>query len=141
MKLISWNVNGIRSVLKKGALDLVAHEKPDIICFQETKAHPDDVEAFWPEYDAHWNWAQRKGYSGVLTLSKREPLSVSRGIGKAEHDNEGRVLTTEFAAGNASQYAAPDQQARIPNRNTRVRCPASTTCASPQSTCASTAGR
>ncbi len=97
MKLISWNVNGIRSVLKKGALDLVAHEKPDIVCFQETKAHPDDVTAFWPEYDAHWNWAEKKGYSGVLTLSKVKPLSVTRGIGTAEHDMEGRVLTTEFA--------------------------------------------
>ena len=97
MKLISWNVNGIRSVLKKGALDLIAKEAPDLICFQETKAHPDDVEAFWPEYVAHWNWAQKKGYSGVMTLSKQRPLSVTRGIGTAEHDMEGRVLTTEFA--------------------------------------------
>ena len=97
MKLICWNVNGIRSVLKKGALDPVASEKPDIICFQETKAHPDDVEAFWPEYVAHWNWAEKKGYSGVLTLSKTKPLSVTCGIGTAEHDMEGRVLTTEFA--------------------------------------------
>ena len=97
MKLISWNVNGIRSVLKKGALDLIAKEAPDIICFQETKAHPDDVEAFWPEYVAHWNWAQKKGYSGVMTLSKTKPLSVTRGIGTEEHDMEGRVLTTEFA--------------------------------------------
>lgn len=97
MKLISWNVNGIRSVLKKGALDLIANEQPDIVCFQETKAHPDDVEAFWPDYVANWNWAEKKGYSGVLTLSKTKPLSVTRGIGTAEHDMEGRVLTTEFA--------------------------------------------
>ncbi len=97
MKFISWNVNGIRSVLKKGALDLLAAEKPDVICFQETKAHPDNVEAFWPEYSAHWNWAEKKGYSGVLTLSKTKPLNVTRGIGAAEHDREGRVLTTEFA--------------------------------------------
>ena len=96
MKLISWNVNGIRSVLKKGALDLLVSEAPDIICFQETKAHPDDVEAFWPEYEASWNWAEKKGYSGVLTLSKTKPLSVTRGIGTHEHDQEGRVLTTEF---------------------------------------------
>jgi exodeoxyribonuclease-3 len=84
-------------VLKKGALELVANEKPDIVCFQETKAHPDDVDAFWPEYAAHWNWAEKKGYSGVLTLSKKKPVSVTRGIGTAEHDREGRVLTTEFA--------------------------------------------
>ena len=97
MKIISWNVNGIRAVLKKGALDLVAAEKPDIICFQETKAHPEDVEVFWPGYEAHWNWAEKKGYSGVLTLSKEKPMLVTRGIGKEEHDREGRVLTTEFA--------------------------------------------
>ena len=84
-------------MLRKGALDLIAAEQPDIVCFQETKAHPDDVEAFWPEYQPHWNWAVKKGYSGVVTLSKKKPLLVTRGIGKPEHDGEGRVLTTEFA--------------------------------------------
>ncbi len=97
MKLISWNVNGIRAVLKKGFADFVTAEAPDIVCLQETKAHPDDVETAWPEYEAHWNWAEKKGYSGVLTLSKKKPLNVTRGIGTAEHDREGRVLTTEFA--------------------------------------------
>ena len=97
MKLISWNVNGIRSVLKKGFLDFLAEEKADIVCLQETKAHPDDVEAEFPGFEAHWNWAEKKGYSGVLTLSKVKPLSVTRGIGTADHDREGRVLTTEFA--------------------------------------------
>ncbi len=97
MKLISWNVNGIRAVLKKGFLDFLAAEKPDIMCVQETKAHPDDVEAEWPGYEAHWNWAEKKGYSGVLTLSRQKPLSVQRGIGVLEHDREGRVLATEFA--------------------------------------------
>ncbi len=97
MKLISWNVNGVRAALKKGLLDFLAKENADIVCLQETKAHPDDVEEAWPEYEAHWNWAEKKGYSGVLTLSKTKPLSVSRGIGVADHDREGRVLTTEFA--------------------------------------------
>ncbi len=97
MKLISWNVNGIRSVLKKGFLDFLAAERADIVCLQETKAHPDDVEAAFPGYEAHWNWAEKKGYSGVLTLSKAKPLSITRGIGTADHDREGRVLTTEFA--------------------------------------------
>ena len=97
MKLISWNVNGVRAALKKGFLDFLAAQDADIVCVQETKAHPDDVDAEWPGYTAHWNWAEKKGYSGVLTLSKNAPLSVTRGIGAAEHDSEGRVLTSEFA--------------------------------------------
>jgi len=97
VKLISWNVNGLRAVLRRGALDQLAVEQPDIVCLQETKAHPDDVEALWPHYEAHWNWAERRGYSGVVTLSKRKPLRVTRGLGIDEHDREGRVLTTEFA--------------------------------------------
>jgi exodeoxyribonuclease III len=96
MKLISWNVNGIRAVLKKGFIDFIDVEKPDIICVQETKAHPDDVEHGWHGYEANWNWAEKKGYSGVLTLSKKAPLSVTRGIAIVDHDREGRVLTTEY---------------------------------------------
>jgi len=95
--LISWNVNGLRAVLRRGALDQLAVEQPDIVCLQETKAHPDDVEALWPHYEADWNWAERRGYSGVVTLSKRKPLRVTRGLGIDEHDRKGRVLTTEFA--------------------------------------------
>jgi exodeoxyribonuclease III len=97
MKMISWNVNGIRAALKKGFLDFVAAENADIVCIQETKAHPDDVPQEWPGYEAHWNWAEKRGYSGVLTLSKKKPVSVMRGISIAEHDKEGRVLATEFA--------------------------------------------
>ena len=97
MKLISWNVNGIRAALKKGFHDFLAEHDADIVCVQETKAHPDDVDSLWPGYEAHWNWAEKKGYSGTLTLTKAKPLAVSRGIGKAEHDREGRVLTAEYA--------------------------------------------
>lgn len=96
MKLISWNVNGIRAALKKGLLDFIAAEQPDVICFQETKARPEDVPVEWPGYHAAWNWAEKKGYSGVLTLSKEPPISISRGIAIADHDREGRVLATEF---------------------------------------------
>lgn len=96
MKLISWNVNGVRAVLKKGFLDFLAAENPDIVCLQETKAHPDDVPTAWPGYFAHWNWAEKKGYSGVLTLTKQSPISVTRGINFADHDREGRVLTAEY---------------------------------------------
>ena len=97
MKLISWNVNGIRAALKKGFADFLTAHGADIVCIQETKAHPDDVDAAWPGYEAHWNWAEKKGYSGTLTLTKTKPLAISRGIGKAEHDREGRVLTAEYA--------------------------------------------
>ena len=98
MKLISWNVNGIRAALKKGFLDFVEAEGADIVCVQETRASPDVVEVEWPAgYGAHWNWAEKKGYSGTLILSRTEPLSLTRGIGVAEHDREGRVLTAEFA--------------------------------------------
>ena len=97
MKFISWNVNGIRAALKKGFADFLAAHDADIVCVQETRAHPDDVDAAWPGYEAHWNWAEKKGYSGTLTLTKTKPLAISRGIGKAEHDREGRVLTAEYA--------------------------------------------
>jgi exodeoxyribonuclease III len=98
MKLISWNVNGIRAVLKKGFLDFLSSEKPDAICLQETKASPEDVaETIWPlGYHAFWNTAEKKGYSGVLTLTKQEPINVTRGIAIVDHDREGRVLTTEL---------------------------------------------
>jgi exodeoxyribonuclease-3 len=97
VKIISWNVNGLRSVLRKNFLDYLAKEEPDILCLQETKAGPDDVEQLWPAaYVTHWNTAQKKGYSGTVIFTKERPLAVTRGIGMAEHDNEGRVLTAEY---------------------------------------------
>lgn len=99
MKLLSWNVNGLRAVLNKGLLDYIREQDADVYCFQETKAGPDQVDPlFWPPagYEAYWNSAQKKGYSGTLTLTKKRPLSVSLGFGIDAHDAEGRVLTTEF---------------------------------------------
>lgn len=99
MKLVSWNVNGIRAALKKGAMDYFASVGADVICLQETKAHPGDVQHVeWPRgYEAFWNSAEKKGYSGTAVLTRVKPLSVTSGIGAAEHDREGRVLTAEFA--------------------------------------------
>lgn len=98
MKLISWNVNGLRAVLKKNFLEFLEDEKPDVLCLQEIKCTPDDVEQLWPaHYTTHWNCAEKKGYSGTATFSKTRPLNVTKGMGIAEHDREGRVLTTEFA--------------------------------------------
>ncbi|MFH1589368.1 MAG: exodeoxyribonuclease III [archaeon] len=97
MKLVSWNVNGIRAALKKGFLDFVKKENPDILCIQETKAHPDQVDLVLDKYPYHfWNSAEKKGYSGTAIFSKTVPLSESYGLGKKEHDNEGRVITLEF---------------------------------------------
>jgi len=97
MKLISWNVNGLRAVLKKNFLDYLATEKPDVLCLQETKCHPDDVEQLWPaHYTTYWNCANKKGYSGTAIFARRRPLKVTPHIGIGEHDCEGRVLTAEF---------------------------------------------
>jgi exodeoxyribonuclease III len=98
VKLISWNVNGLRSVLRKNFLDYLNTEQPDIFCLQETKCRPDDVEQLWPvTYTTYWNCAQKKGYSGIAIFTKTRPLSVVPHIGISEHDQEGRVLTAEYA--------------------------------------------
>jgi exodeoxyribonuclease-3 len=99
VKLISWNVNGIRAALKKGAMDYFLAVKADVICLQETKAHPGDVQhVAWPKgYEVLWNSADKKGYSGTALILRKMPLDVTNGIGVAAHDTEGRVMTAEFA--------------------------------------------
>ena len=99
MKLATWNVNGIRSVLNKGALqEYVLESNPDILCLQETKAQQEQVELGmeFSEYDVYFNSAVKKGYSGTAIFTKVKPLSVAYGIGIEEHDQEGRVITAEF---------------------------------------------
>ncbi len=98
MKLISWNVNGIRATIGKGLGDFVAAEQPDILCFQETKARPEQVQLplEFGGYQAFWDSAQKPGYSGVAVFTKEKPLDVRRGFGIDEHDQEGRVLTLEY---------------------------------------------
>jgi exodeoxyribonuclease-3 len=99
MKLISWNVNGIRAVAKRGLLDIITNFEADVICFQETKAQVHQVEEVLEPLGlfVSANEAERKGYSGTAIISKEKPLSVSTGIGMEEHDNEGRIVTAEFA--------------------------------------------
>jgi len=97
VKIISWNVNGIRAVIKKGFYDFMKKENPDIICLQETKAHKDQVDLKLPNYPyQYWNSAVKKGYSGTAIFSKIEPISCKNDIGIKEHDSEGRVITLEF---------------------------------------------
>jgi exodeoxyribonuclease III len=97
MKLISWNVNGIRAALKKGFADFVKKENPDVLCIQETKAHPDQVDKILTDYEHHfWNSAEKKGYSGTAIFSRIKPVSVTYGD-EPMKDNEGRIICVEFA--------------------------------------------
>ncbi|MBE6023833.1 MAG: exodeoxyribonuclease III [Cellulosilyticum sp.] len=96
MKFVSWNVNGIRACLQKGFLDYFNEVDADIFCLQETKCQEGQVSLDLPGYHQYWNYAERKGYSGTAIFTKEEPLKVTYGMGIAEHDTEGRVITVEF---------------------------------------------
>ncbi len=97
MKIISWNVNGIRAVLKKGFIDFIDEHNPDVLCIQETKAHPEQVELELEQYPyKYWNSAEKKGYSGTGIFSKVEPMGVANDMDIQIHDTEGRVITCEF---------------------------------------------
>ncbi len=97
MKIISWNVNGIRAVIKKGFYDFMDDYNPDIICLQETKASEEQVDLKLDEYPyKYWNAAEKKGYSGTAIFSKIKPISITNDIGIDKHDQEGRVITAEF---------------------------------------------
>lgn len=96
MKLISWNVNGIRACVQKGFLDFFKEADADIFCIQESKMQAGQLELDLEGYHQYWNYAEKKGYSGTAIFTKQEPLSVAYGIGVDEHDKEGRVITLEF---------------------------------------------
>lgn len=96
MKLISWNVNGLRACITKGFYDFFRQEDADIFCLGETKMQPEQAEIETPDYHQYWNSAVKKGYSGTAVFTKQEPLSVCYGLGIEEHDQEGRVITLEF---------------------------------------------
>ncbi len=96
MKIISWNVNGLRAVLKKGFLDFFEEIDSDIFCIQETKMQEEQANFDFPGYYEYWNSAEKKGYSGTLILTKQKPINVTYGMGVEQHDKEGRVITLEF---------------------------------------------
>ena len=96
VKMISWNVNGIRACVKKGFMDYFKDVDADVFCIQESKLQEGQIEMDLPGYHQYWNYAQKKGYSGTALFSKKEPISVSYGLGIEEHDNEGRVITAEY---------------------------------------------
>ena len=95
MKLISWNVNGLRACVGKGFFDFLAAEQPDMMCLQETKLQPEQAPQIEGYYE-YWNSAEKKGYSGVALFSKTEPQNVTYGLGIDEHDHEGRVITADY---------------------------------------------
>ena len=96
MKLVSWNVNGLRACMGKGFAEFLTQETPDVICLQETKMQREQADFDFPGYHEYWNSAEKKGYSGTAVFSKTEPLSVTYGIGMEEADAEGRVICAEF---------------------------------------------
>ena len=97
MRLVTWNVNGLRACLGKGFLDFAARADADVICLQETKLQPHQIELELPGYALYWNSAEKKGYSGTAVFTRVEPLEVTCGLGIDRHDHEGRVITAEFS--------------------------------------------
>ena len=96
MKLISWNVNGLRACVGKNFMDFFNEIDADIFCIQESKLQEGQIELDLPGYHQYWNYAEKKGYSGTAIFTKQQPLSVSYGMGIPEHDKEGRVITLEY---------------------------------------------
>src|ERR1041385_1032927 len=114
MKLVSWNVNGLRSILRKNFLDFLDHEQPDILCLQETRADPNEVEQLWPiSYTTYWNAGQKKGYARTAIFTRARPLRVTSGINCERHDSEGRVLTAEYADYYVVNVYVPNSQREL----------------------------
>jgi len=120
MKLISWNVNGIRSVLGKGLHDFLAAEQADIVCLQETKARAEQVPDKFDGYEIVWNSAEKAGYSGTAIFSKTPPISTRLGMGLDIHDREGRVITAEFADFYVVNVYVPNSKRELTRLDYRV---------------------
>lgn len=124
MKLVSWNVNGIRASMEKGFRDYVESERPDVLCLQETKAEPQQVELGWADdmgYHQAWNCAAKKGYSGTSVWSLHKPKGTKLGIGVEEHDNEGRVITATFEDFHLVNVYTPNSQRGLARLEYRLR--------------------
>ena len=119
MKMISWNVNGLRAAMGKGFMDFFRQQEADIFCLQETKLQEGQIQLDMPGYYQYWNYAEKKGYSGTAVFTKRKPVNVMLGIGMEEHDREGRVITLEFDEFYFITVYTPNSQnelARLPYR-------------------------
>ncbi len=121
MKLVSWNVNGFRAVLKKGFAESFAGFDADIVCLQETKMQPGQAEFSPPGYHQYWYSAEKKGYSGTAVFTRAEPLRVQHGLGIDEHDHEGRAITLEFDAFYLVNLYVPNSQNGLARLDYRLR--------------------
>ena len=110
MKLISWNVNGLRACVGKGFKDAFSKLDADFFCLQETKLQDGQIDIAFDGYESYWNYAEKKGYSGTAVFARRKPLSVSYGLGISEHDSEGRVITLETEAFYLVNVYTPNSQ-------------------------------
>lgn len=110
MKLISWNVNGLRACMGKGFMDVIEWERPDAVCLQETKMLREQADFEFPGYHEYWNSAEKKGYSGTAIFTKTEPISISFGIGAEEYDREGRAITLEYESFYLVDIYTPNSQ-------------------------------
>ena len=120
MKLISWNVNGLRACVGKGFFSFMEAEQPDMLCLQETKLQPEQAPQIEGYYE-YWNSAEKKGYSGVALFSKTEPEAVSYGLGIDEHDHEGRVITADYGAFYLVTVYTPNSQDELKRLDYRMR--------------------
>lgn len=121
MKLISWNVNGLRACVTKGFLDYFKETDADIFCIQETKLQEGQIDLDLEGYSQYWNYAEKKGYSGTAVFTKQKPLEVTYGIGIEEHDKEGRVITCEFADFYLVTVYTPNSQRELTRLAYRMR--------------------
>ena len=121
MKLISWNVNGLRACMGKGFPEFVAEAEPDLLCLQETKLQAGQLELELSGYRQYWNYAEKKGYSGTAVFSRREPLAVTYGLGQEEHDREGRLITLEFEDFFLVTVYTPNAQEKLARIDYRLR--------------------
>jgi len=121
MKLISWNVNGLRAIVKKGFLDIFTEFDADFFCLQETKLQEGQIDLDIPGYYSFWDYAEKKGYSGTAIFTKHEPLSAAYGIGVPEHDTEGRVVTLEYDNYYVVTCYTPNSQSELKRLDYRMR--------------------
>lgn len=121
MKLISWNVNGLRAVMGKDFLGSMAQLDADVICLQETKLQEGQIDLDLPGYHQYWNYAEKKGYSGTAIFTRQEPLSVRYGIGIPEHDTEGRVITLEYEGFYLITVYTPNAQRELTRLDYRMQ--------------------
>ena len=120
-KIISWNVNGLRAVYKKGFEDIFNKINADMFCIQETKLQEGQIDLNLPGYEMYWNYAEKKGYSGTAIFTRIKPISVKKGIGVEEHDKEGRVITLEFEDYYLVTVYTPNSQTELARLDYRMK--------------------